>query len=115
MALPRKVSGLVLPSGGRLELLVRCSAAAGQTRVLNAGAAAAGVFSNSSFGNIFWPTGNPYLIQQEVLATIQMQVGATGLLGCCLAKHPKGHEQHQCRAAMASAACRLGPEGPVLL
>jgi hypothetical protein len=44
-------------------------------RLLLAGAAAASVFSNSSFGNTFFPTGNPFLIQQEVLATISVQVG----------------------------------------
>jgi hypothetical protein len=39
-----------------------------------AGAAAAKVFSDKNFANAFFPTGNPFLLQQEVLATISVQV-----------------------------------------
>jgi hypothetical protein len=41
---------------------------------MSAGAAAAKVFSNSSFGNTFFPDGNPFLIQQEVIASIDVKV-----------------------------------------
>lgn len=71
--LPRKVQALLLPSGGRVEVLVRCSSWPGKPLTLSAGAAAASVFSNSSFGNLFYPTGNPFLIQQELLASISVQ------------------------------------------
>jgi hypothetical protein len=68
--LPRKIPGIVLPAGGRVEVLARCSGGRGTGYVLTAGPAAVKVFSDDGFN------GNPYLQQQAVLATITMKVGA---------------------------------------
>ncbi|KAI8476535.1 MAG: hypothetical protein J3K34DRAFT_516425 [Monoraphidium minutum] len=67
LKLPRKVDAVLPVSGGRIEVLARCGGKPGTTYVLTAGDTAVKVFSDDNF------VGSPFLVKQDVLASITMK------------------------------------------